>query len=58
MLIRRLHCQLRDMIMANGPNLGQKRRPRKRSKKRRSKGNQKVLMLSLVAVAVVVSLFF
>ena len=44
--------------MANGPNLGQKRRPRKRSKKRRSKGNQKVLMLSLVAVAVVVVVIF
>ena len=58
MLIRRLHCQLRDMIMANGPNLGQKRSPRKRSKKRRSKGNQKVLMLSLAAVAVVVVVIF
>ena len=58
MLIRRLYCQLRDMIMANGPNLGQKRSPRKRSKKRRSKGNQKILMLSLVAVAVVVFVIF
>jgi hypothetical protein len=46
------------MIMANGPNLGQKRRPRKRSKKRRSTGNQKVLILSLVAVAVVVVVIF
>ena len=44
--------------MENGPNLGQKRRPRKRSKKRRSKGNQKILMLSLVAVAVVVVVMF
>jgi len=58
MLIRRLHCQLRDMIMANGPNLGQKSSHRKRSKKRRSKGNQKILMLSLVAVAVVVFVIF
>ena len=58
MLIRRLHCQHRDMIMANGPNLGQKRSPQKRSKKRRSKGNQKILMLSLVAVAVVVFVIF
>ena len=58
MLIRRLYCQLRDMIMANGPNLGQKRSPQKRSKKRRSKGNQKILMLSLVAVAVVVFVIF
>ena len=59
MLIRRLHCQLRDMIMANGPNLGQKRSPRKRSKKRRSsKGNQRILTLSLVAVAVVVFVIF
>ena len=46
------------MIMANGPNLGQKRRPRKRSKKRRSKGDKKILMLSLVAVAVVVVVIF
>ena len=44
--------------MANGPNLGQKRRPRKRSKKRRSKGDKKILMLSLVAVAVVVVVIF
>ena len=44
--------------MANGPNLGQRRSPRKRSKKRRSKGNQKILMLSLVAVAVVVFVTF
>ena len=44
--------------MANGPNLGQKSSPRKRSKKRRSKGNQKILMLSLVAVAVVVFVIF
>ena len=44
--------------MANGPNLGQRRSPRKRSKKRRSKGNQKILMLSLVAVAVVVFVIF
>jgi hypothetical protein len=46
------------MIMANGPNLGQKRHPRKRSKKRRSKGNQKILMLSLVAVVVVLVVIF
>ena len=44
--------------MANGPNLGQRRSRRKHSKKRRSKGNQKILMLSLVAVAVVVFVIF
>nr|AIF24140.1 hypothetical protein [uncultured marine group II/III euryarchaeote SAT1000_24_G08] len=44
--------------MANGPNLGQKSSPRKRLKKRRSKGNQKILRLSLVAVAVVVFVIF
>jgi len=44
--------------MANGPNLGQKRSPRKRSKKRRSKGDKKILRLSLVAVVVVVVVIF
>ena len=44
--------------MANGPNLGQRRSSRKRSKNRRSKGNQKILVLSLVAVAVVVFVIF
>ena len=44
--------------MANGPNLGQKRSPRKRSKKRRSKGDKKILRLSLVAVVVVVIVIF
>ena len=58
MLIRSLRCQLRDIIMANGPNQGQKRRSRKRSKKRRPKGNPKILTLSLVAVAIVVIIMF
>ena len=44
--------------MANGPNLGQRRSSRMRSKNRRSKGNQKILVLSLVAVAVVVFVIF
>ena len=58
MLIRRLYCQLRDMAMANGPDIGQKRRPRRRSKKRGSKGNQRILILSIVAVAIVVVVIF
>ena len=44
--------------MTNSTTQGQRRRPRKRPKKRPPRGNQKILTLSIVAVAIVVIVMF